>query len=135
MEDEFWRRKEIHASAKGPAVPTRWQDPRGPGWGGQEPEVAVLGKLVPAHEDQQQDGDWTPGVTKPTSPSPSLLGQEKPPSQPLHPKDEQPALPLLPPSSPQLCLVLGSPQTSPPPADRAAPYPQGPDPAHTAPVL
>ena len=76
MEDEFWRREELHAPAKRLAVPAGQRDPRGPGWDSQGPEAAVPGKPVPAHEDQQQDGDQSPGVARLSSPSPDLLERE-----------------------------------------------------------
>lgn len=114
--------KRASGTSQGACDARRAARPRGPGWGGQGTEVAVLGKPIPAHKDQQWDGDQHPGVT----------GSISPPSS----STQSTSTPLLPPCSPQLFPVLGLPCSSllllPEAQDGAAPAPLCPVPSSPA---
>lgn len=69
-EDGFWRRKELHAPVRLLIVTAWHRGHQRHNGGGQGPEVAVLGQLVPPHKDHQWDGEQNLRVTGTICPSP-----------------------------------------------------------------
>lgn len=104
-------------TSRTPAVPAGQRRPRGPGWGGRGPEVAVPRKADPCTRGAATGWGPQPWDHWVHLPQPQPPGAGEPPhSEHQHPEHQHPALPQLPPCSPIAAPGSGFTPMSPPPA-------------------